>query len=95
MIAETAVAAALVHVVDKIDVPAVRRDLGVLDDVEERHSPLNPRVWLGRIQIRSVAREPENPGAFCFAMLPNLRLTKNRFVIRSYIQRVRAARGRT
>ena len=42
MVAEAAVAATLVHVVDEVDVPAVGRDLRVLDDVEERHCPLNP-----------------------------------------------------
>jgi len=55
---EAAVAATLVHVVDEVDVPAAGRDLRVLDDVEQRHSPLHPRVWLCSIQVGPVAREP-------------------------------------
>ena len=46
------------HVVDEVDVPAAGCGLRMLDGVEERHSPLNPRAWLSRIQVGPVAREP-------------------------------------
>ena len=50
MVAEAAVAAVLVHVVDEVNVPTAGRDLRVLDGVEERHIPVTeaPEVNLRR-----------------------------------------------
>ena len=58
MVAEAAVAAALVHEVDEVDVPVAGRDLRVLDGVEQRHSPLHLGAGLCSTQDGPVAREP-------------------------------------
>ena len=60
VIGQTDVAAALVDVVNEIDVPRTWRHLGVLGDVAPLHRPLYPALGHAGIQVGAVARKPRS-----------------------------------
>ena len=55
MIGQAGVAAALVDVVNEINVPRTRHHLRMLNDATQLHRPLDPAVGLAGIQIGAVA----------------------------------------
>ena len=58
MIRQADIAAALVYIVNEIDVPRTWCHLRMLNNVAQRHRPLYPAVRHASIQIRAVARQP-------------------------------------